>query len=313
MQPGLSTHIFFDQRLHPGHLDTLVSAGARTIEVVAARHHFDYTGGQQVREIASWFRSNDVRPVLHQPVYLPDRGRAGLVVDEDQWSRHVAPNLDLISRDKGHRIAAMDEVKRALECAEQIPFVAAVLHLGLKDSRWDEAVLEFSFTAIEHLKAFAGPLGLRLLLENLPNEVTTPEHLLYILRTGHFDGVGVCLDLGHLHLMQPLEPAPDSGVAEALEVLGSRMAQLHVHDNRGAFAPSSGRSDSVDMKDEHLWPGDGAMNWNAIGEVLMGLPEATPAVLEIACGRDESPEVVVRKTQAFFSEQARLRERMQER
>jgi hypothetical protein len=55
------------------------------------------------------------------------------------------------------------------------------------------------------------------------------------------------------------------------------------------------------------------MNWSAIGEVLMELPEATPAVLEIACGRDESAEVVVRKTQEFFSEQARLRERMQER
>src|SRR3569833_6295 len=189
MQPGLSTHIFFDQRLHPGHLDTLLSAGARTIEVFAARHHFDYTGTQAVREVAAWFRSNDVRAVLHQPIYLPDRGRAALSPDSESWSRHVAPNLDLISRDKAHRIAAMDEVKRALECAEQVPFAAAVLHLGLRDSQWDESVLEYSMTAIEHLKAFAGPLGLKLMLENLLNEVATPEHLVYILRTGHFDGV----------------------------------------------------------------------------------------------------------------------------
>src|SRR5438309_1027337 len=120
MQPGLSTHIFFDQRLHPGHLDTLLTAGARTIEVFAARHHFDYMAPQPVREVAAWFRSNEVRPVLHQPIYLADRGRAALSSDPVQWSRHVAPNLDLVSRDKGHRIAAMDEVKRALECAEQI-------------------------------------------------------------------------------------------------------------------------------------------------------------------------------------------------
>jgi sugar phosphate isomerase/epimerase len=313
MQPGLSTHIFFDQRLHPGHLDTLLSAGARTIEVFAARHHFDYSGTQAVREVAAWFRSNDVRAVLHQPIYLPDRGRAGLSSDTEQWSRHVAPSLDLISRDKGHRIAAMDEVKRALECAEQIPFAAAVLHLGLKDSKWDDAAVENSLTAIEHLKAFAGPLGLRLLLENLPNEVATPEHLLYILRTGHFDGLGVCLDLGHLHLAQGLEPAADSGVAEALEVLGARVAQVHVNDNRGAFAPSSPRSDSTDMKDEHLWPGEGTMNWKAIGEALMRLPETIPAILEIACGRDEPSEVVIRKAQEFFSQQERLREQMQSR
>jgi sugar phosphate isomerase/epimerase len=313
MQPGLSTHIFFDQRLHPGHLDTLLAAGARTIEVFAARHHFDYESTQAVREVATWFRSNDVRPVLHQPIYLPDRGRAALSGETQQWSRHVAPNLDLISRDKGHRIAAMDEVKRALECAEQIPFVAGVLHLGLKSSRWDEAALENSLTAIEHLKAFAGPLGLQLLLENLINEVTTPEHLVCILRTGHFDKLGVCLDLGHLHLMQPLEPAADSGVGQALEILGPRVAQLHVNDNRGAFAPSSPLSDSTDMKDEHLWPGEGAMNWNAIGEVLMGLPDTVPAVLEIGCGRDESSDVIVRKTQEFFSQQERMREQIQSR
>ncbi|HEX6507452.1 MAG TPA: TIM barrel protein [Chloroflexota bacterium] len=313
MQPGLSTHIFFDQRLHPGHLDTLLSAGARTIEVLAARHHFDYTATQPVREVAAWFRSNDVRAVLHQPIYLADSGRSGLSNEAAQWSRHVAPSLDLVSRDKAHRIAAMDEVKRALESAEQIPFAAAVLHMGLKGSRWDETVLEYSLTAIEHLKAFAGPLGLQLLLENLPNDVATPEHLIYILRTGHFDNVGVCLDVGHLHLMQPLEPSADSGLGEALEVLGGRVGQLHVHDNRGAFAPSASLNDSSDMKDEHLWPGDGAMNWDGIGELMLGLPDAVPAVLEIASGRDEGSEVVVRKAQEFFSSQERRREQMQSR
>lgn len=308
MQPGLSTHIFFDQRLHPGHLDTLLSAGARTVEVFAARHHFDYTATQQVREVASWFRSNDVRAVLHQPIYLPDRGRAALGVDTEQWSRHVAPNLDLISRDKGHRIAAMDEVKRALECAEQIPFAATVLHLGLKDSKWDESALEYALTAIEHLKTFAGPLGLQLLLENTPNDVATPEHLVYILRTGHFDTVGVCLDLGHLHLAQPIEPAADSGVAEALEVLSGRVKQLHVHDNGGAFAPMGSRSDSADMKDEHLWPGEGAMKWETIWRSLETLPDSVPAVLEIACGRGEPTEAISRNTSSFFEIGERLRE-----
>ena len=48
MQPGLSTYVFFQHRLHPGLLDALHAAGAphggaMTIEVCAARHHFDYT------------------------------------------------------------------------------------------------------------------------------------------------------------------------------------------------------------------------------------------------------------------------------
>ena len=305
MQPGLSTHVFFQHRLHPGLLDALAAGGASTIEVFAARHHFDYTDAPAVRELAAWFRSNDVRAVLHQPIYITDRA-------DTQWSRHVAANLNLIAAEKSQRIAAMDEVKRALESAEQVPFAAAVLDLGLKDTAWDEAAMEHSLTAIEHLKAFAAPLGMRLLLENEQNEVTTPEHLLYILRAGHFDSVGVCLDVGHLHLAQPGSGAPrDSGVGEAVRLLGARVGQVHLHDNHGAFATHEALSDGAgfanptEMKDEHLWPGDGTpgsgmIDWAAVMAALSALSDNVPGVLEIAGDRDETPEQVTRRARAAF-------------
>jgi sugar phosphate isomerase/epimerase len=311
MQPGLSTHAFFDHRLHPAHLDALAAAGAHTggtmtIEVFAARHHFDYTDTPHIRETAAWFRSNDVRAVLHQPLYVSDSGRAVSSGDPAQWSRHVAPNLNLISERKSGRIASMDEVKRAIESAEQIPFTAVVLHLGLKDTPWDEPAIEHSITAIEHLKAFASPLGVRLLLENLQSEATTPEHLLYILRTGHFENVGFCLDVGHLHLSQSTADAtPDSGVAAAVELLGARIAQVHLHDNHGAFAhkhfnDSGTFSNGTDMKDEHLWPGEGTIDWTAVSSALAPLPAATPGILEIACERDEPSDSVTRKAEKSF-------------
>ena len=189
----------------------------------------------------------------------------------------------------------MDEVKRAIESAEQVPFAAVVLHLGLKDTPWDEAAIEHSLTAIEHLKAFAAPLGVRLLLENLQNEVTTPEHLLHILKTGHFDSVGVCLDIGHLHLGQSAADAtPDSGVQAAIALLGSRIAQLHLHDNHGPFAHSS------EMKDEHLWPGEGTIDWPTVTPILATLPTTTPVLLEPSCDREEPTESITRKAQKTF-------------
>ena len=301
MQPGLSTHVFFQHRLHPSMLDALAAAGARTIEIFAVRHHFDYTETTVVRETAAWFRSNDVRAVLHQPLYISDSGRAVSSGDPANWSRHVAPNLNLISERKSGRIAAMDEVKRAIECTEQIPFADVVLHLGLKDTPWDDFAIEYSITAIEHLKAFAAPLGVRLLLENLQSEATTPEHLLYILRTGHFDSVGVCLDVGHLHLSQSAADAtPDSGVGAAIALLGSRIAQLHLHDNHGPFAAHEAYSDSTDMKDEHLWPGDGSIDWPAVSSALAALPATTPGILEIVGDRDEPSEQVTRKAEEAF-------------
>jgi sugar phosphate isomerase/epimerase len=281
MQPGLSTHVFLQKRLHPGLLDALHKGGAKTIELFAARHHFDYTDRAAVRDIATWFRDAGIAATLHQPLYISDRS------DAAQWSRHVAPNLNLIDPEKSRRIAAMDEVKRALESAEQIPFSACTLHLGHKDDDWNLRALENSLTAIEHINAFAHPLGVRLLLENLQNEITTPEHLLEILRVGHFDRIGVCLDIGHAHLAQPSDSQPNNSIDAAFELLKPRIAQLHLHDNHG-------------QKDDHLWPGSGTIDWQNIAKQIATLPANTPGILEIAHDLEETPESVTTKAiQAF--------------
>jgi len=277
MQPGISTHVFLPQRLHPGLLDALHKSGAQVIELFAARHHFDYTDRAAVRDIATWFRNTGVGATLHQPLYISDRADA-------QWSRHVAPNLNLIDPEKSRRISAMDEVKRALESAEQIPITACTLHLGYKDDAWNARALENSLTAIEHLKAFAHPLGVRILLENLQNEITTPEHLLEIIKVGHFDRVGVTLDIGHAHLAAP---EANKGIDEAFELLKPRIAELHIHDNLGA-------------KDDHLWPGTAGIDWHNIAKHIASLPANTPGILEIAHELEETPESATTKaTQAF--------------
>jgi sugar phosphate isomerase/epimerase len=287
MQPAISTHVFLQQRLHPGLLDALHNAGAQTIEIFAARHHFDYTDRAAVRDIATWFRHTGVAATLHQPIYFTDRGSG-------QWSRHVAPNINLIDPEKSHRITAMDEVKRALESAEQIPIDACVLHLGQKDDPWNTRALENSLTAIEHLKAFAHPLGVRILIENLQNEITTSENILEILRVGHFDRVGVCLDIGHAHLTQPEN---NVGVDSAFELLKPRIALLHLNDNHGT-------------KDDHLWPGSGNIDWKNIAKHIATLPANTPAILEIAHDLEETPDSVMTKASSFFSDQSRITEKL---
>jgi sugar phosphate isomerase/epimerase len=279
MQPGISTHVFLRQRLHPGLLDALHHSGARTIELFAARHHFDYTDRAAVRDLATWFRDTNVGVTLHQPLYISDRAGAFSDQGNAQWSRHVAPNLNLIDPEKSSRIAAMDEVKRALESAEQIPITACTLHLGHKDDPWNPRALENSLTAIEHLKAFAHPLGVRILLENLQNEITTPEHLLEIVRVGHFDRVGFCLDIGHAHLSSPEN---NKGIDEAFELLKPRIAELHLHDNQG-------------QKDDHLWPGSGTIDWKNVAKHIATLPANTPGIIEISHDLEETPESATKK------------------
>jgi sugar phosphate isomerase/epimerase len=239
------------------------------VEIFAARQHFDYASREHVSELADWFSSNSVTPFsMHAPLY-PDRemGRAG------------APAVNVLHPEKARRIDSMDEIKRALEAAELIPFKNLVMHLGEREDRWSPRTMEYAETALEHLGAFARPLGVRLLVENLLSDATTPEHLMTILEMGHLPNVGVCLDVGHAHINQ--------SVVEAIGTLGNRIASVHVHDNHGA-------------KDEHLWPGDGTIDWPAAAKALDGLANPPAAVLEISYRLDDALDVVPDRIEKAF-------------
>jgi sugar phosphate isomerase/epimerase len=247
----LSTHIFLNHRLHPGLLELAERAGAQGAEIFAARQHFDYTRREDVAELAEWFRSSALQPFsMHAPIFADrEMGRGG------------AAALNLLHPEKARRIDAMDEIKRALETAEHIPLRNMIVHLGERDDAWSPRTIEYALTALEHLSAFAAPLGVRILVENLLNDATTPEHLLTILETGHLDRAGVCLDLGHAHMT--------AGTVESIAILGKRIVSVHVHDNKGT-------------KDEHLWPGDGAIDWPATANTLRALAAPPAVVLEIS-------------------------------
>lgn len=265
----LSTHLFLNHRLHPGLLELAARSGAEAVEIFAARQHFDYTSRETVTELASWFRSNPLQPFsMHAPLY-PDRemGRAG------------APAVNVLHPEKTRRIDAMDEMKRALESAEHIPLRHLVVHLGERTDTWSQRSIEYALTALEHLGAFAGPLGVRILVENLLSEPTTPEHLMMILEMGHLNNVGICLDLGHANVTVGVDPA--------IAAMSKRIVSVHTHDNHGT-------------KDEHLWPGDGTIDWTATVESIRNLQKPPAIVLEISqtLGED-SANVSDKIAQAF--------------
>ena len=266
----ISSHVFLRQRLHSGLLQAISNSGAQAIEIFAARQHFDYASRSHVKEIADWLSSNPLQPFsMHAPLYADtEMGRGG------------APAVNVIHPEKSRRIDAMDEIKRALEAAEQIPLKFLVLHLGEREDRWNQRTLEHAMTAIEHLQAFARPLGVKLLLENIPNEVTEPHNLLEILSTGHFKDVGLCVDVGHANFRE--------GVHAVIEELKHLIFTAHIHDNHGA-------------KDEHLWPGDGTIDWVETMTELRTAPQMTAAVLEIHYQLENSPEEVAQRAAQTFA------------
>jgi sugar phosphate isomerase/epimerase len=251
MQKAVSTFVYVKERLHPGILDGLARSGVQAVEIFAARQHIDYANRKQhVKEIAEWFRDSGI-PLnsVHSPLYA-----------DYEWGRAGAPPVNIASTDRAGRVEAMDEIKRALEIAEQIPFRFLVQHLGTPNEDFSEKKFEAAMTSIEHLRAFAKPLGVRILLENIPNELSTPERLVEMIRGAHFDDVGVCFDVGHAHIM--------SSVREGFETLRAHICSTHIHDN--------GKD-----KDSHLWPGDGTIDWKEAMELLRTAPQTPPLLLEL--------------------------------
>ncbi len=250
MQRAMSTYVYVKERLHPGLLEGLARAGAQAIEIFAARGHFDYSSKAHVRELASWFRSSGV-PLhsMHSPMF-----------SDYEWGRSGAPPINAVDLDKRRRIEAMDEIKRCLEVAEEIPYRFLVQHMGLGGEEFSTQKFEAGLTSLEHLRAFARPLGVSLLVENIPNELSTPERLLEFIHTLHFEDLGVCFDLGHAHIM--------GEVAGAFELLKPHLRSTHVHDN-------------ARDRDSHLWPGDGSIDWRQAVALLASAPHRPPLLLEI--------------------------------
>src|ERR1035438_1394382 len=267
MLKAISTFVYIKERPHPGLLDGLVRGGAQAIEIFAARQHLDYANRKQhVREIADWFRTSGV-PLhsVHAPLYA-----------DYEWGRTGAPPVNVAATDRATRIEAMDEIKRAIELAEQIPFRFLIQHIGVGNESFSEQKFEAAMTSVEHLRAFAKPLGVRLLLENIPNELSTPERLVELIHAAHFDDVGICFDFGHAHMM--------SSVSEAFAILRTQICSTHVHDN-------------AKVQDSHLWPGQGTIDWKEAMELLRSAPQTPPLMLEL--GEDEKLNPLERLRETF--------------
>jgi sugar phosphate isomerase/epimerase len=165
----------------------------------------------------------------------------------------------------------MDEIKRAIEVAEHLPFRYLVLHLGLPNEEYNLRKFDAAFTSIEHLNIFAKERGAQILLENIPSELSTPARILTFLQYTRLD-LKVCFDTGHAHMA--------GGVQPAFRTLHQRIAAIHVHDNHGE-------------KDEHLLPFEGQIDWAQTVRDFRAAGGQFPIFFELHGERNE-PSVLAR-------------------
>jgi sugar phosphate isomerase/epimerase len=259
MKHILSTHLFVNHRLSGAMLSKIEKTGVTAVEIFCARQHLDYQNKAQIAELGHYFADSELKlHSLHAPMY-----------NDEIWCRSGPHAVVTITETvKGRRIEMVDEIKRAIEVAETIPFQYLVQHMGVANEEFDMRKFDAAFSALEELTIFARQRGVEILLENIPNELSTPERLLQFNELTHLH-LNFVFDTGHAHMT--------GGVESAYQLMQDKIRSTHVHDNDG-------------KNDSHVFPlvaDGGTIDWKNTMQLLRGRGDQYPLLLELK----ERPEL----------------------
>ncbi len=253
MDRVLSTHLFVNHRLTIAMLNRVLQAGISSVEIFCARQHLDSTNRAQIQELGHWFRESGLTlHSLHSPMYT-----------DEIWGRSGPQSVITITEPvKSKRLPMVDEIKRALEIAETIPFKFLIQHLGVSGEEYDDRKVDAAFSALEQLSVFARQRGVQILLENIPNGLSSAEKLQHFIGVTHLD-LNFVFDVGHAHIAGSIEGEFDT--------MKDRIRSTHVHDNDG-------------IADKHLFPflaEGGTVDWKKTMRLLTSCPGQFPLMLEL--------------------------------
>lgn len=235
MRFGISTHLYHDVRLGREHLAEIAGYGFEAVELFATRSHFDYHDPAAIAQLGAWLKETGL--ALHG-VHAP-------ITDSLKRNEWGSTTYSTAAADAARRQAAVREAEAALQIAKQIPLQVLVLHLGTPSvmKQPGDNVRSAAVRSVEEICGLAAPLGVRVALEVIPNDLSTPSSLVSLIERD-IEGLhaGICMDFGHAFLM--------GDVVDAIEIASEHLITTHVHDNRR-------------REDDHLVPYHGAIPWDS--------------------------------------------------
>src|SRR5882757_8815939 len=128
MQRLLSTYSFISRKLTSELLGQIAGAGFQGIEIFCTRSHFEYSMKTEIQAMAGALEANHLERV--------------------------------------RRIEAMDELKRAIDVAEDLPYSRLILHMGGSRETADPRKRDAAFSTLEHLILHAHHAGVTICVEN---------------------------------------------------------------------------------------------------------------------------------------------------
>ena len=189
MRRILSTYMFVSRKLTAELLGQIAEAEFEAVEIFGTRGHFDYTTKQEIQAIASALSQHGLTLAsLHAPTSR-----------DLSATREGGTPLSITEVERVRRIEAMDELKRVIDVAEDLPFSRLILHMG----------------------------GAR---ETADPRTRDPSYLRAFVDETRLTGLRFNFDIGHAHLADgPEAERIEKGFAPLRELAVS----AHIHDNHG--------------------------------------------------------------------------------
>ena len=256
MQRLLSTYLFVSRKLTPELLGQISDAKFQGVEIFCSRSHFEYATRTEVQAMAGALEAHKLQVVsLHGPT---SRDLSAM--------RESGTPLSICEVERVRRIEAMDELKRVIDVADDLPYARLILHMGGSRETADPRKRDAAFSTLEHLVLHAHHAGVTICVENTTSEMGDPAYLRAFVDETRLTGLRFNFDIGHAHLGDgPEEERIEKSFAPLRELVSS----VHLHDNHAE-------------KDEHLPPYDGTIEWPAAIKLLKSAPQTSlPLVLEL--------------------------------
>src|SRR3989454_376658 len=256
MQRLLSTYLFVSRKLTPEILEQIAGAGFQGLEIFCTRSHFEYSMKSEIQAMNSALEQHHLQLVsLHAPT---SRDLSAM--------RESGTPLPICEVERVRRVEAMDEIKRVIDVADDLPYARLILHMGGSRETEDPRKRDAAFSSLEHLILHARHASVTVCVENTLSEMGNPEYLRAFVDETRLSGLRFNFDIGHAFLAElPEEERLEKSFAPLRELVSS----VHLHDNHGE-------------KDEHLPPYDGSIDWpSAIKLLKSGAQNGLPLVLEL--------------------------------
>src|SRR6202040_4142972 len=256
MRRLLSSYLFISRNVTPELLGQIAYAGFEGVELFCSRSHFDYTSRAQIQAMAE---ALNTQKLTLESLHAPNSRDLSA-------TREGGTPLSICEVERVRRIEAMDELKRVIDVAEDLPFSRLILHMGGPRETADPRKRDAAFSSLEHLVLHAHHRGVTIAVENTTSEMGDSAYLRTFVDETRLTGLRFNFDIGHAHLADGPEP---ERIEKAFAPLRELVVSAHIHDNHGE-------------KDEHLPPYAGTIDWESAVKLLKSTPEADlPLTLEL--------------------------------